>query len=255
MIISFVAMPLSLLHATAHRPWPLPERPWIVSQRWQDLLFAHWRVPAEALAARLPPGLALQTFDGSAWLAVVPFRMFGVRGRGLPRVPGLSSFDELNVRTYVERDGRPGVWFFSLDAAQPLAVRAARTAFHLPYLDADMACLPEGEGLRYRSVRTHRGEAPARFEGTYGPVGEVFAARPGSLEHWLTERYCLYAADAANRLYRAEVHHRPWPLQPAWAEIRENTLAAALGLDLGRPPDSLLFSRDIGVVAWWRERL
>jgi hypothetical protein len=247
--------PLSLLDAIAHRPWPPPGRPWIVAQRWQDLLFAHWRVPPEALAARLPPGLVLQTFDGSAWLALVPFRMAGVRGRGLPRLPGLSAFAELNLRTYVERDGRPGVWFFSLDAAQPLAVRAARAAFHLPYMDADMTCRAEGEALRYRSSRTHRGEPPARFEGSYGPDGAVFAARPGSLEHWLTERYCLYAADPANRLYRAEVHHRPWPLQPAWAEFQENTMASPLGLDLDRPPDSLLFSRDIEVVAWWRERL
>ena len=246
---------MDLQRETAHRPWPLPGAPWVMAQWWHDLLFAHWRVPAAALQPLLPAGLDLDTFDGSAWLGVVPFRMSGIRPRALPPLPALSAFAELNVRTYVTRDGRPGVWFFSLDATQPLAVRFARRAFHLPYMDAEMACEAHGEDLRYRSRRTQAGEARADFIGRYGPAGPVFQAVPGSLEHWLTERYCLYAADAAGRLLRAQIHHLPWPLQPAWAELELNTMARPLGLDLNTAPASLLFARELEVVVWWPERV
>jgi len=224
-----------------------------MAQRWHDLLFAHWRVPEEALRVHLPPGLDLDLREDSAWLGVGPFRMSGIRPRGLPPLPGLSAFPELNLRTYVIRDGRPGVWFFSLDATQPLAVRFARRAFHLPYMDAAMECEAEGEDIHYLSRRIHRGEPAAAFQGRYGPTGPTFQAAPGSLEHWLTERYCLYAADEAGGLLRAEIHHVPWPLQPAWADISLNTMAAPLGLELVRPPDSMLFARSLDVVVWWPE--
>lgn len=225
-----------------------------MAQRWLDLLFAHWKVTAHQLRPFIPEGLEIDTYDGSAWLAVVPFRMDRIRARGLPPLPGLDAFVELNLRTYVVRDGRPGVWFLSLEATHPLAVRFARRTFHLPYMDADMACEADGEALRYRSRRIHRGEAPAAFQGRYGPCGDGFLARPGTLEHWLTERYCLHAADGEGRLLRGEIHHVPWPLQPAWAEIGLNTMADPFGISLDRPPDSLLFARAIEVALWWPER-
>lgn len=245
---------MDCLQAIAHRPWPLPRAPWVMAQRWLDLLFAHWRVDPKALRPFLPDGLEVDTFDGSAWLAVVPFRMDGIRARGLPPLPGLDAFIELNVRTYVVRDGRPGVWFLSLEATHPMAVRFARATFHLPYMDADMACEAEGEAVRYRSRRIHRGEPGAEFRGCYGPSGEVFTARPGTLEHWLTERYCLHAADEEGRLLTADIHHAPWPLQPAWAELEVNTMAEPFGIDLHRPPESLLFARGIEVALWWPEK-
>lgn len=244
---------MDLLRQTAHRPWPMPAGPWVMAQRWHDLLFAHWRVPEEALRVHLPPGLELDLREDSAWLGVVPFRMSGIRPRGLPPLPGLSAFPELNLRTYVIRDGRPGVWFFSLDATQPLAVRFARRAFHLPYMDAVMACEAEGDGIRYRSRRMHRDEPPAEFRGRYGPAGPAFEAAPGSLDHWLTERYSLYAVDGDGRLHRGDIHHRPWPLQPAWAELELNSVAAPLGLALASPPESLFFARSLDVVVWWPE--
>jgi hypothetical protein len=225
-----------------------------MAQRWLDLLFAHWKVTPHQLRPFIPEGLEIDTYDGSAWLAVVPFRMDRIRARGLPPLPGLSAFVELNLRTYVVRDGRPGVWFLSLEATHPLAVRFARRTFHLPYMDADMDCTAEDEAIRYRSERLHRGEPPAMFQGRYGPAGEVFTARPGTLEHWLTERYCLHAADEAGRLLLGEIHHVPWPLQPAWAEIGLNTMADPFGISLDRPPDSLLFARGIEVALWWPER-
>ena len=245
---------MDCLQAAAHRPWPPPSAPWVMAQRWLDLLFAHWRVDPAALRPFIPPGLELDTYDGSAWLAVVPFRMDRIRARGLPPLPGLSAFVELNLRTYVARDGKPGVWFLSLEATHPLAVRFARRTFHLPYMDAEMACEAGGDGIRYRSERIHRGEPPAAFRGRYGPAGAVFTAAPGTLEHWLTERYCLHAADEEGRLLMGEIHHAPWPLQPAWAEIAENTMAEPFGIALHRPPDSLLFARAIVVALWWPER-
>lgn len=244
----------SLRH-TAHRPWPLLARPWIMAMEWHDLLFAHWPVRPEQLRPWLPPGLVLDTWEGYAWLGVVPFMMRGVRPRLAPAVGALSRFPELNLRTYATLNGYPGVWFFSLDAASRPAVRAARLAFHLPYFDAVMRCVPLGEGVDYASRRVHAGAAPASFRGSYGPAGPAYASAPGSLEHWLTERYCLYAADRRGRIWRGDVHHKPWPLQPAWAELAENRMADRLRIDLHGAPALLHFSRRIDVIAWAPERV
>ena len=242
------------LAQTAHRPWPVPSRPWVMSMVWEDLLFAHWQADPDRIASLLPvtrPRMELDTRDGSAWLGLVPFRMSGVRPRGLPAVPGLSAFPELNLRTYVRVGGKPGVWFFSLDAASRLAVRAARVGFHLPYFDAEMDCVPEGDGgVGYRSHRTHPGGGEAVFEGGYAPTGPVFTAAAGSLEAWLTERYCLYAADRRGAVHRGDIHHVPWPLQPARAEFRDLRMTGWLGLPDPGVPAHLLFARRLEVVAW-----
>ena len=161
---------------------------------WHDLLFAHAPVPVAALRAVVPAGLELDTFDGTAWLGVVPFRMTRVGPRVLPPLPGLHAFPELNVRTYVKGGGHAGVWFFSLDAANRAAVWTARRFFHLPYFRAEMSCRPDGDGIAYASERTHPDAPPAALRGRYRPVGDVYTTRRGDLDHWLTERYCLYAA-------------------------------------------------------------
>jgi uncharacterized protein YqjF (DUF2071 family) len=226
-----------------------------MAMSWHDLLFAHWPVDVAALRPLVPSALAIEVFDGAAWLGVVPFRMSGVRVRGLPALPGSGAFPELNVRTYVTVGGRPGVWFFSLDAASRLAVRTARSVFHLPYYDADMTCRADGDDVVYRSRRTHAGAPPAEFVARYGPTGAAFRATPGSLEHWLTERYCLYAARPDGGLLRGEVHHAPWPLQPARATIEVETTAAAAGLAVKVPAPHLLFARRLDVVGWAPERI
>ncbi|MFN0066005.1 MAG: YqjF family protein [Limisphaerales bacterium] len=235
-------------------PVPTKEaRGWSLAMTWHDLLFAHWPIASEALRALLPrtdPPLDLDLRDGAAWLGIVPFRMSGIRFRWLPPVPGTAAFPELNVRTYVTAHGRPGVWFFSLDAASPLAVRAARATFHLPYFDADMACAADGDGVRYRSRRTHRGGGEAQLEARYRPAGEVFRSAPGSLEHWLTERYRLFAADRRGRLWRGEIQHGPWPLQPAAVEFAALDMTRWLGLGLPATPPHLLFARRLEVRAW-----
>lgn len=236
---------------TEHRPWPAPDRPWAMAMRWHDLMFMHWPVPAAALRPLIPRRLDLDTFDGHAWLGVVPFRMTGVRPRLVPPVPGMSAFPELNVRTYVTADDKPGVWFFSLDASNPVAVRVARWTYHLNYLDARMSTARTGDEVTYRSTRTHRGERPADFVARYGPKGEPFRAQPGTLEYFLTERYCLYAADpAGERVWRGDIAHAPWPLRPGWAAVESNTMAAPLGVSLPDGDPLLHFAEFLQVIAW-----
>jgi uncharacterized protein YqjF (DUF2071 family) len=235
------------LERVEHRPWPLPDSPWIMRQQWRDLLFAHWRIAAEALRPLVPRPLSIQEFDGSSWVGLVPFRMTGVMVRPLPDLPYVSAFPELNLRLYVELDGKPGVWFVSLDAANWLAVHAARRLFHLPYFHAAMSCEADGERIRYRSQRK-RGDVV--FAGRYEPISEVYESRPGTLEHFLTERYCLYAARRDGTLLRAEVHHRPWPLQRARLDIEENRVAGPQGIAIAGPPALLHFSRFLDVVVW-----
>ena len=208
----------ALLDVHAHRPYPLPDRTWAMTMAWLDLLFAHWSFAPDDIRKLLPANLELDTFEGRAWVGVVPFRMTDVGPRGLNWVPGVSAFPELNVRTYVTRDGKPGVWFFSLDATSKLAVRAARMGFSLPYYDATMRCESVDGWIEYRSER----DDPAGvFAGRYRAVGPVYQSQPGTLESWLTERYCLYAANGDGELRRGEIHHPPWPLARAEAEIRD----------------------------------
>lgn len=245
-------MPLTHI---SHRPWPMPPQPWIMAMGWHDLLFMHWPVSAAALREFIPRQLSIDTFDGTAWIAVVPFRMSGVRPRATPSLRGVSAFPELNVRTYVTAGGKPGVWFISLDAGNPLAVETARNIFHLPYYNARMACQPQGAAIRYSSQRTHANSKPAAFQGCYQPTGPVYASTPGTLEHWLTERYCLYAANRQGRVWRGEIQHAPWPLQPAEAEIERNTMTAQIGLNLPDTQPLLHFARSLAVVAWWPRRL
>ena len=245
-----------LLEAIAHRPYPLPRRRWRMAQRWNDLLFAHWPVAAAAVAATLPDGLEVDTFDGSAWLGVVPFWMDRVRtriaGSVALGVPGARSFAELNLRTYVRsrKSGLSGVYFYSLDAASPLAVLGARTAFHLPYFLARMRRQTSAEGwVRYSSRRV-LSRRPAELEAEYGPTGPVRLSRPGDLDHFVTERYCLFTSTRRGRLLVGHIHHRQWPLQPAEAEFRRNGLAASFGFRLPDVPPVLSFAKELEVYIW-----
>jgi len=237
-----------------HRPYPAPTEPWVMRQTWQHLLFMHWSVPIDLLRSLIPQQLEIDTYQGQAWLAVVPFRMCDVYPAGTFAVPWLSAFAELNVRTYVIRDGKPGVWFFSLDAANRLAVRLARTWFHLPYFHADMTCRKviteaNSDEVLYYSQRTHPNAATAELEARYNPIAPSFEAQPGSLEYFLTARYCLYAADPRGQLYRGEIDHAAWPLQLAQAQVQRNTMTRWLGIPLDGAP-LLHYVRHIDVVVW-----
>ncbi len=238
------------LDRIAHRPWPQPAGSWIMAQSWHDLLFAHWRVDSVLLRPHIPATLQIDTFDGQAWIAVVPFRMSGVRLKGTPALLWLSAFPELNVRAYVVADGKPGVWFFSLDARNPVAVAIARAWFHLPYFRARMHCEDHSSWVHYASERTHRGAVAGILEMKYRPAGKVFEPQPGTLEHFLTERYCLYAADPRGRVFRGEIHHAPWQLQLAEAEFHQNSMTEAAGIPLPSHQPLLHFARRQDVVVW-----
>jgi uncharacterized protein YqjF (DUF2071 family) len=245
------------LAEVAHRPWPLPSGSWVMGQRWSNLLFIHRQAKVDAVRSLVPPALTLDLHDGTAWVSVTPFYLSHLRPRGVPPLPLVSEFPELNVRTYVTYGGKPGVYFFSLDAGSALAVYGARLLYHLPYFRASMSVWEARDGtIHYRSRRAQQRSAQAaEFSASYRPSGAVTHSKPGTLDHWLTERYCLYAVDTARRLYRAEIHHHPWPLQPAEVEIDRDTMAAAAGLTLPAEPGRLSFSRRLDVVAWAPERV
>jgi uncharacterized protein YqjF (DUF2071 family) len=234
----------------AHRPWPIPTDPWVMRMRWHHLLFAHWMADAAVLRRLIPRGLELDLYYGCAYVGAVPFTMEDVSPRLVPPLPGLRAFPELNLRTYVKTGGKPGVWFFSLDAGQKLAVRVARRWFHLPYFDAKFQIAYVGEGVEYSSVRTHREAPSAAFSAIYRPIGPVYRSTQGDLDFWLTERYCLYATDRAGRLFRGEIDHEPWPLQCAEAEVHMNTLGDSLGIEMKGPPATLHFAKSLDVRAW-----
>ena len=218
-----------------------------MTQTWNDVLFAHWPVDRAALAARLPRSCALDLFEGQAWLGIVAFDMSNVAPRFVPALPWLSAFPEINVRTYVRVDDKPGVYFFSLDATNPVAVQVARWVFHLPYHTAAIEVRRNGDAVGYNCRRRAAG---GTFEAIYRPVGAAAEAAAGSLEYFLTERYCLYTVGAANRLMRCDIHHPPWPLQPAAVAIAANTLADAAGISV--PPIAPLahFAKRQDTVNW-----
>jgi uncharacterized protein len=215
--------------------------------RWHDLLFLHWPIRPGVIRPMIPRPLDLDTFDGWGWIGVVPFCMTGVRPRYLP-MP--LAFPELNVRTYVKTPGRSGVWFFSLDAASWIAVRAARAWYGLPYYDARMSVQTEGDAVRYHSARIHDRAALAEFSASYRPTAPAYRAAPGTLDHWLTERYCLYAAGNRDRIFYGDIHHETWPLQPAEVELRVNTMTRQIGIELPDTKPISHFARYQGVVAW-----
>jgi uncharacterized protein len=223
-----------------------------MTQSWHDLLFAHWPVDPEVVRARMPSSLALDLFDGRAWIGVIPFHMTNVGPRGISSLPGVSAFAELNVRTYVTLDGKPGVYFFSLDAASTLAVIGARAVFHLPYYRAEMAVHTGTRRITYRSMR--RSAVNAQFAGTYEPTGAVFSPSPGTVEYFLTERYCLYTTTRSGEPRRLDIHHKPWRLQVADAQIAVNTMAAASGITLPAAAPLLHFAKRMDVLAWGMAR-
>jgi uncharacterized protein len=233
---------------TGQRPWPIPNMPWVMAQTWQDVLFAHWSLPPASLASLVPAGLTLETFEGSAWLAVTPLRITGLRLRGLPALPGLSAFAEINCRTYVTVAGKPGVFFVSLDAESALAVAAARALYHLPYFRARFSVGTVNGRIHYASRRRQGRANAVEFRAEYTAAQAGWG--PSTLARWLTERYCLYAVDGQRRLYRAEIDHAPWPLQAARATIFQNTVAAPLGLDLSAPPTLLHYAPRLDVRVW-----
>src|SRR5829696_9305230 len=240
------------LSESDHRPWPLPAEPWLMGQTWHDLLFAHWPLEPEALRPLVPNPLALDLRNGRAWLGITPFVVGGLRLRGTPPLPWLSRFPELNVRTYVDHGGRPGIYFFSLDAGRLAGVAAARRAYRLPYFHADMSARREGGRVRYESRRIDASGPPAAFDASYGPAGAHLPIEHGSLERWLAERYCLYVVDGrCGPPHRAAAGRAtPDPRFRGRSSRGESEVRADRG-----SPTRCAEEVPRGGAAWWRHRV
>ncbi len=239
-------MPHVAFERVEHRPWPLPERPWMMRQTWRDLLFSHWPVPKSELRAFVPQPLELEEHDGTSWVTLVPVRLTGVTLRLVPSVPLLSSFTQLNLRLYVTHEGRPGLWFVSLDASSALTVWAARRFLHLPYHLASMRFAKRLGAVRFVSSRK---QGAAEFSALYRPAGTATEEK-SNLERFLVERYCNYSRTPAGGILRTEVHHHPWSLQKAEVEIEQNSVLVSAGLGVTGAPSLVHFARRQDVVVY-----
>ncbi|SEA00368.1 hypothetical protein SAMN05421743_102193 [Thalassobacillus cyri] len=213
-----------ILQQIDHRSTPIPDRPWLMSQSWDHLLFMHLRVSKEAVAEFIPKALELDTYDGEAWISIVPFEVNGMHGRAMPKIPFLHSYLELNVRTYVRYHQQPGVYFFSLDANLLPAVLGART-LALPYFYADMRMTKESGSFHLSSVR--KTNKYRNFSGSYLPVSDRYSPQEGSLTEWLLERYVLWQGKG-DTLIQGDIHHFPWEIYDAEALIETETVTAFL---------------------------
>jgi len=245
---------------TSHKPRPLPAGRWAMTQRWNDLLFAHWAIPTPVIEALLPEWLEADSFQGSAWLGAVPFWLDRIKIRGIPTIPGLRNFPDLNLRTYV-RDritGTPGFYCFSVDSSNLFAVVVANMVYHLPYRLAEMHLeqRSEREFAFYSRRRFARQQAifSARYRGL-GPSSRLAEIRAGSFEYFMTERPCVFSTNRAGQPIRANLHHVPWPLEEAEAEIDRNDLATAAGIQLPDKDPVLHYSRRLAVYVWPAELL
>ena len=237
-----------------------PDQPVLLHQNWHHLGFFHWEIPAAELQALIPPRLTVDTFEGKAFVGLVPFTLTGVRPVMLPPLPWVSNFHEINVRTYVHLDGRdPGVWFFSLDASSGIAVEAAREAYKLPYFESEIAFEATQDAIpaiRFDARRTDaRGVLPANAHLEYRPIeGSTAPAAPGTLEHFLVERYILYAQDEQRQLHRARVHHQPYPVQRCETGELTDTLVWAAGIKRAEQPAYRHYAREVNVKVYPVER-
>lgn len=224
---------------------------WIMKQTWEDLLFLHWSVDPSWLQTILPPQLEVDTFEGKAWIGIVPFEMTHIRFRGLPPVPFASRLLELNVRTYVKYGEKRGVYFFSLDASHKAGVSIARNLFHLPYFRAKMGKKKDGNQISFWSSRTHKDANKADYHIIYEPVGEAYETTEGNLDYWLTERDRLFIVRDDN-VYQGKIKHHKWPLQKVDVAVLRDTLSQSYHYH-----EALIthFSRSVTTYLWPFEKL
>ncbi|MGM7723666.1 YqjF family protein [Metabacillus sp. Hm71] len=241
---------MNLLNDFIHRPFPLPSKKYIMRQTWRNLLFLHWPIPLEKLRPYIPSALQVDTFNGSAWLGIILFVIEGIYPLGLSSVSLTPSFPEINVRTYVTCNGKPGIYFMSIDVENWASLKIAKNWYHLPYHSAEISFRKEGQTFHCHSIRKGNESAPISFMGKYVPVSEVYCPKEGTLDHWLTERYCMYSSKKGVNIFCGDIHHRPWPLQKAEVEVVKNTLFTPYQFDLSEVTPIAHFSTGVDSLIW-----
>ncbi|MFC4619557.1 YqjF family protein [Camelliibacillus cellulosilyticus] len=241
---------MNLLDETEHRPFPLPSKRYIMRQTWRNLLFLHWPIPFEKLRPHIPSSLQIDTFNGTAWIGIILFVLEGIYPRGISFISLTPKFPEINVRTYVKRDGKPGIYFMSIDVENWASLKIAKRWYRLPYHSAQISFRKEGRIFHCHSIRKGIGNNSISFEGKYAPVSEVYLSKKGTLDHWLTERYCLFSSKNKVGIYCGEIHHQPWPLQKAEIEVVKNTLFTPFHFDLSEVRPIAYFSTGVDSLMW-----
>ncbi len=226
------------------------DKNWIMSQSWRNLLFIHWPIPPEILRPHIPSTLEIDTYNRSAWLGVVVLVIEGIHPRGLSSISLTPTFPEINVRTYVHYDGKPGVFFLSLDVENWASNTIAKRWYHLPYKKAAVTFRKEGQTFYCKSVRKEKASPPFSFQVKYSPVSEVYFPKEGTLDHWLTERYCLFSSNNGSNIFCGEIQHCPWPLQKAEAEINRNTLLTRYKINSTEIQPISYFSKGVDTLFW-----
>ena len=232
----------------SHRQWPLPSLPWVMQQTWNDLLFAHYPIKMDKLRSLVPEALTIDSFDDVGWIGIVPFQITKSRMKAVPPIPGISAFPELNVRTYVSVDGKPGVYFISMDTTNLLAVSGARTLYHLPYVVADMNVSYKEEFVNYDSKRLD--DSGALLNCSYKPISDPYYPQKGLFDEWMAERYCLYTVNGSEEVKRCDILHEPWQLQIAEADFNLNTMLSHQSIFVENNAPILHFSKRKKVRIW-----
>ncbi|MBU8880406.1 DUF2071 domain-containing protein [Bacillus sp. FJAT-29790] len=241
---------MNLINEVAHRPWPVPSNKWVMRQTWSNLLFLHWPISSESLRPYIPPSIQIDIFGEYAWLGVILFVTEGVYPRGLSSVSLACKFPEINLRTYVIYNGKPGIYFLSLDSRNWASTMIGKSWFHLPYYYAQISFQQKGQAFHFQSTRKGKIDEPIKFSCNYAHSSEVYFTQEGTLDHWLTERYCMFSSDKGSNIYSVDLHHRPWPLQKAEAEIYTNTLFSPFHFDLSEVKPLSHFSKGIDALFW-----
>ncbi|MFD0770574.1 YqjF family protein [Bacillus sp. CGMCC 1.60114] len=246
---------MNLLNDIIHRPFPISSKKWIMRQTWRNVFFLHWPIRPEALRPHIPAPLQMDTFDHYAWLGIVAFVMGGIYPRNFPFISITPRFSEVNVRTYVQYDGKPGVYFLSLDVQNWASYTIAKRWYRLPYYPAQISFQNEDKTIHCQSIRKGKINTQIAFNGSFIPSPEVNFANTGTIDHWLTERYCLYSADKRGNIYCGEIHHSPWPLQKIETEIGMNTLFSPFHSGLSKEKPISHFSKGIDSLIWNIKRI
>jgi len=246
---------MNLLNDIIHRPFPIPSQKWIMRQSWRNVLFLHWPVPVEKLRPLIPSSLQIDTFNGSAWLGIILFVLEGIFPLGISSVSLTPKFPETNVRTYVKYKDKPGIYFISIDVENWASLNIAKRWYRLPYNSAQIFFRKDGQTCYFQSIRKGNENPSISLKGKYGPISDVYYAKKGTLDHWLTERYCLYSSNNGVNIFCGEIHHQPWPLQKAEIDLVRNTLFNPFNFELSKVKPIAHFSTGVDSLMWNIKRL